>query len=89
MASGSARDRSWVRSVFESAAASHELHYSVADEALCKRRIAERNRTRPEGIYWGDVSEEMFDAVNVYFQPPAPGEGFLVVEHNAEREVRG
>jgi len=82
------RDRSWVRSVCESAAAGHELHYIVADEALCKKRIAERNRTRPEGIYWGDVSEELFDAVNVYFQPPAPEEGFLVIEHDAEREAR-
>lgn len=82
------RDRSWVRSVFEAAAAAHELHYIAADEALCKKRIAERNRTRPEGIYWGDVSEELFDAVNVYFQPPAPEEGFLVVEHDAEREPR-
>jgi predicted kinase len=81
------RDRSWVRSVFESVAAPHELHYIVADAVLCKRRIAERNRTKPDGIYWGDVSEEMFDAVNVYFQPPTPAERFLVVEHNAEYEA--
>ena len=80
------RDRAWVRAVFESAAAPHELHYIVADSALCKKRIAERNRTKPEGIYWGDVSEELFDAVNVYFQPPAPEEDFRVVEHVADRE---
>lgn len=73
------RDRAWVRSVFESAAATHELHYIVADDALCKSRIAERNIAKPQGIYWGDVSEAMFDAVNKYFQPPTTEEGFVVV----------
>lgn len=75
------RDRAWIRSVCESAGATTELHYIVADEALCKRRVAERNRTKPAGLYWGDVSEEMLDAVNRYFQPPTTEEGFVVVEH--------
>ena len=77
------RDRSWFRTVFESATAPHELHYIVADPALCKMRVAERNRTKPEGIYWGHVSEERLDEVNKYFQAPTTGEGFVVVEHTA------
>ena len=77
------RDRAWIRSVCESAGAKHELHYIVADEALCKLRVAERNRTKPPGIYWGDVSEETLDAVNRYFQPPTADEGWVVVEHDA------
>ena len=77
------RDRAWIRSVCESAGAKHELHYIVADEALCKLRVAERNRTKPPGIYWGDVSEETLDAVNRYFQPPTADEGWVVVEHGA------
>jgi predicted kinase len=76
-------DRAWVRSVFESAGARHELHYIVADESLCLSRIHERNRTRPAGIYWGDVSDELVAAVNVYFQPPTIEEGFTLVEHVA------
>jgi predicted kinase len=76
------RDRAWIRSVFESAGAAHELHYIVADDRLCKARIAERNRTRPEGVYWGDVSEELFDAVNTYFRAPTPAEGFVVIEYD-------
>jgi predicted kinase len=75
------RDRAWIRSVCESAGAEHELHYIVADEALCKQRVAERNRTKPAGIYWGDVSEAMLDTVNKYFQPPAAEEGWVIVEH--------
>jgi predicted kinase len=77
------RDRAWVRSVFAPVGAEHELHYIVADESLCRRRIQERNRTRPEGIYWGDVSDELFDEVNRYFQPPTSEEGLTIVEHLA------
>lgn len=75
------RDRAWVRSVFEAAGATHELHYIIASETVCRARVAERNRTKPSGVYWGDVSEAQLDAVNPYFQAPATEEGFVVVEH--------
>jgi len=77
------RDRAWVRTVFEAVGAGHELHYIIADESLCRQRIRERNRGRPEGIYWGDVSDELFEAVNRYFDPPRPEEMFTIVEHVA------
>jgi predicted kinase len=77
------RDRQWVRSVFESVSARHELHYIVADESLCKQRVAARNLAKPAGVYWGDVSEATLDAVNAYFQLPTPEEGFTVFEHLA------
>jgi predicted kinase len=75
------RDRAWVRSVFVQAGAEHELHHIVADESLCRRRVHERNRIKPEGVYWGDVSDELLDEVNRYFQPPTSNEGFTIVEH--------
>jgi predicted kinase len=77
------RDRAWVRSVFAKVGAEHELHYIVADEELCRRRVRERNRLKPDGVYWGEVSDELFDEVNRYFQPPTGEEGFRVVEHVA------
>jgi predicted kinase len=77
------RDRQWVRSVFESVGARHELHYLPADAALCKQRVAERNLSKPAGIYWGDVSEATLDTVNAYFQPPSAAEGFTIIEHAA------
>jgi predicted kinase len=77
------RDRSWLRSVFESAGATHELHHIIASEAVCRLRVAERNRTKPSGIYWGDVSEAQLDATNYYFQAPVAEEGFVIVEHDA------
>jgi predicted kinase len=75
------RDRAWVRSVFTQASAEHELHHIVADESLCRQRVHERNRSKPEGIYWGDVSDELLDEVNKYFQAPTSDEGFTIVEH--------
>jgi predicted kinase len=81
------RDRSWVRSLFESVGATHQLHYIVASETACKLRVAERNRTKPSGVYWGDVSEAQLDAVNKYFQAPVAEEGFVVVEYDGSRLV--
>jgi predicted kinase len=77
------KDRAWVRSIFAKAGAEHELHYILADESLCRQRVQDRNRTKPEGIYWGDVSDELLDTVNRYFQPPTRDEGFTIVEHLA------
>jgi predicted kinase len=75
------RDRQWVRSVFESVGARHELHFLLADVTLCKQRVAQRNVSKPAGVYWGDVSEATLDTVNAYFQPPTPSEGFTIFEH--------
>ena len=85
-AGNTVRDRSWVRSLFESAGAPHQLHYIIASEDSCKQRVAERNRTKPTGIYWGDVSEAQLDTVNKYFQAPAQAEGFVVVEYDATHQ---
>ena len=70
--------RQWVRSIFESASADHVLHYLDADEATCRERVHERNRTQPEGIFFGVVSDALLDEVNPYFVPPAAEEQFNV-----------
>jgi|SRR6185437_3127080 len=76
------RDRSWVRSLFESVGAAHQLHYLTASESVCRQRVAERNRTKPSGIYWGDVSNAQLDTVNKYFQPPVAAERLVVIEYS-------
>jgi predicted kinase len=78
------RDRAWVRSLFESADADHVLHYIVASDQACKARLRLRNKTRPEGIYFGFVSEERFDEVTRYFVPPSDQENFHVVCYEAD-----
>ena len=79
------KDRAWVRAIFESAGAEHVLHFIVASDELCKARLRLRNETKPAGLYYGDVSEALFDEVTRYFVPPDDQEGFLVTRYDAER----
>lgn len=72
-------DRAWVRSIFESAHADHVLH--VLDVAVdeCKRRLQARNADQPPGLYYGHVSEELFDAIVPHIVLPTSDEAFHVV----------
>ena len=78
------KDRAWVRSIFESARAEHRLHVIVASDELCKIRLRQRNETKPAGLYYGTVSEALFDEVTRYFVPPADHEGFEITRYDAE-----
>jgi predicted kinase len=75
-AGNTVKDRAWVRSVFEAAGADHLLHVISASDDSCKARLRLRNETRPEGIYYGEVSEAVFDEVTKYFKPPTAAENF-------------
>lgn len=75
--------RTWVRSLFEAAGADHVLHWIDASDRECLDHIHRRNEEKPAGIYWGEVSDELFHAVNPHFVPPSPGEGFHVVRRAA------
>ena len=66
--------RAWVKSIADAAHAEHLLHVLdvLADE--CKRRLHERNAAKPPGLYFGDVSDELFDAVVQHIVPPREDE---------------
>lgn len=53
----------WVKGIAQAANADHLLHVLDVPAQECKRRLHERNATRPDGLYFGDVSDELFDAV--------------------------
>ncbi len=73
------KGRQWVRSVFEAAGADHALHVVEATDPECLANIHRRNSEKPPGIYWGHVTDELFQAVNPYFTPPTPEEGFKLL----------
>ena len=73
--------RQWVREVFEAAGADHVLHVIEATDEQCLANIHRRNDEKPEGIYWGYVSDEIFHGVTVHFTPPTPEEGFRLQAH--------
>ncbi len=73
------KGRAWVRSLFEAAHADHQLHWLDASDEVCLQRIHQRNAERPEGIYWGQVSDELFHQVTTRFVPPGADERFEVL----------
>src|SRR5579884_629475 len=77
-------DRAWVRSIFERAGADHLLHVIVASDELCKTRLRRRNETKPEGLYYGPVTEERFVEVTRHFAPPHEQEAFQVIYYEAD-----
>ena len=81
-AGNTVNDRRWVRSIFETAIADHRLHYVVADDDTCRARVRQRNVSKPEGVFFGVVTDQQVDDVNRFFAPPAAEEGFTIVIHD-------
>jgi predicted kinase len=73
--------RSWFRSLFEQASASHVLHFLNTPDNLCLERIAKRNVERPPGSH--HLSEEDFAYVSSFFQAPTEAEEFNVKHYTA------
>ncbi|PYV70476.1 MAG: cell division protein ZipA, partial [Acidobacteria bacterium] len=57
----------------------HELHFVDASDAVCKTQLRDRSSGLPAGTRW--TTEEHFEAINAYFQPPSEDEKFNVVRH--------
>jgi predicted kinase len=70
------RERGWVRSLFEAAGSDHVLHYLDIPEGICLAQLMDRNKNKPEGLYFATTTEEEFRAISAYFQAPSPEEGF-------------
>jgi predicted kinase len=81
-------DRAWIRSLFEAAGAAHELHVIEAPYEVCRARLHVRNETKPEGLYFGFVAEDVFEPVMKLMSPPAEAEGFNIVRHQARPDQR-
>lgn len=73
------KQRTWFRSLFESADADHELHFVDAPDDLCKRQLRERSKGLPAGTAW--TTDHEFDAITAYFEAPSIDECFNVVRY--------
>jgi predicted kinase len=71
--------RAWFRELIERTHVEHELHFVDAPDAVCKTQLQDRSRDLPVGTRW--TTEEDFDAINAYFQPPSEDENFNVIRH--------
>jgi predicted kinase len=81
-------DRAWIRSLFETADAAHELHLIEAPYEVCRARLRARNEAKPEGLYFGFVPKEVFEPVMQLMVPPAEAEGFNIIRHEAQAGQR-
>jgi len=71
-------NRSWMRLLITQANVAHELHLLDVPDAICKRRLHERNAG---GEHPFQVHEAEYDLFTSYFVPPGANEGFNVVVH--------
>ncbi len=81
-AGNTVNDRRWVKSICEAASADHRLHYILADDDICLARIRQRNVSKPEGLFFGVVTDQQVDEVNRFFVPPGPEEGLTIDIHD-------
>ncbi len=73
------KQRAWFRELFERAIADHELHYVEVSDELCRRQLKKRSENLAEGSAF--TSDDEFDAITSYFQPPSAAENFNIVHH--------
>ena len=73
--------RGWMRSLFESAGAKHQLHYLQTLDETCKSRLRARNAA---GTHDYQVSDADFDLFTKFFVPPGAEEGFAVLPYQMD-----
>lgn len=73
--------RAWVKAIADAASAGHVLHVLEVPADECRRRLHARNASKPDGLYFGDVTDELFDAVVQHIVPPAAGEAIQIAIH--------
>jgi predicted kinase len=71
-------NRAWMRTIFEEARASHQLHFLDVPDAVCKARLRARNA---RGEHEFAATDEQFELITRHFVAPTPDEGFNVVVH--------
>lgn len=81
--------RAFWRAVAEAAGARILLHWIDVPDEICRTRLGQRNA---EGEHeFAGVTDEQFDLITSYFQPPEESEGLIIVnaEAAAPAEMEG
>lgn len=74
-----ARTRAWWKSAADAAGAGHRLHWLDLPDQLCRERLRRRNA---QGGHDFAATDEQFDLITSYFEPPTPDEGLDVVRED-------
>lgn len=73
------QSRNWMRSLFESAGAAHQLHVLDVPDEICLSRLRARNAG---GAHPFAATESQFRQLSEHFVPPSDDEGFNVIMHD-------
>lgn len=73
--------RTWMKGIYEAADADHVLHFLDLPDEVCRSRLHERNAS---GEHEFAATDEQFDLITSYFEPPAQDEGFMIIRHTAQ-----
>ena len=76
------KQRTWFKSIYTEYHFSHKLIYIEASDELCIKQIKQRASKTPERVKFD--TEEVFNHVIQYFQPPSESEGFNIELINRE-----
>ena len=70
------KQRAWFKDIYTEYGFSHKLIYLEASDNLCLKQIKARRKTNPERAQFD--TEDVFNQVTSYFQPPFEHEHFNV-----------
>jgi predicted kinase len=73
------KQREWFKEILEIANVDHFLHYVDKPDDVCKMQLRKRNEGLPKDAPL--ISEEVFDAITKYFEPPHGNEGFNIIRY--------
>jgi len=73
--------RWWMKDLIETSGCDHRLHILQTPDEVCKARLKQRNAS---GQHEFSVTEDQFEQVSRYFQPPTEDEGFALQIHRPE-----
>jgi predicted kinase len=76
------KHRDWVRTIGDAI-----LHVIDVSEEEAIEGVRQRNVERPEGVFYGEVSDALVRAVNAYYEPPGEDEGFRLRSSRRPREA--
>ncbi|HEY9052989.1 MAG TPA: ATP-binding protein [Gammaproteobacteria bacterium] len=68
--------RAWFKDIYSEDNIPHKLIYLEVDDLQCLKQLEKRRRTHPERARFD--TEEVFQQVNSYFQPPSKTEEFNI-----------
>jgi predicted kinase len=70
------KQREWFRDILNESKVNHVLHFVNKSDTVCKKQLTQRSQNKPKGSAF--TTDEEFDSITKYFQPPLNEEGFNI-----------